>query len=577
VQLDGSRPKRDTLSRAEWAVAGLATAAALGLSLWSARHAGAFFRDEVNSLEVAAAPSLEELWRLLEFESSPALWLLLLRAWVAAFGAASDVGLRVFALLGGLALPAALWFAALRLGRAAPLVGLALVAVNPELVRWSTSLRAWGLGAALAVVAWVALREATREPSRRNVFLAALAALLSVHCVYQNAVLLAAAGAGAVAEAWLERRWRRAAVPLGVGALAALSLLVYAPTFERIDAWRMLNQVPYGPAELLVRVATRAGEVFAASGRLVAACWVLAALAALAAGVWSLRRRGGVALFASAAALAALAGFALFLLRVRYLTQPWYYVGLAAFLAACIDAALAAALPSRAGRAARLALAALVLVAGLPAAVSGLRERQTNVDAIARHLERNAARGDLIVVNPWYVAISLSRYYRGGADLMTLPPIDDVRVHRFDLIKAAMESGEKLDAIRVRAREVLRRGGRVWVVGSIAVPHEGQPIATPPPPPLPLSGWGMGPYDRAWTLQLGAILAEHARDARPRPLDVRGGRYEDVGLSVIRGWRGGSRAPRGGRGQRPGRGRRRAARRSAQPPLRSARSFISSR
>jgi hypothetical protein len=543
MQLGMSRPDRDALSRAEWAVAGLATAAALGLSLWFARHAGAFFRDEVNSLNVAGAPSLEELWQLLEFESSPALWLLLLRGWLVAFGAASDVGLRVFALLGALALPGALWLAALRLGRTVPLVGLALVAVNPEVVRWSASLRAWGLGAALAVVALVALREATREPTRRNLLLAALAAVLSVQCVYQNAVLLAAAGAGAAAAAWAEGRWRRAAVPLGVGGVAALSLLVYAPTLERIGAWRMLNQASYGPGELLAQLAGRAGDVFAASGTVVAAGWAVAALAALAASARSVgsadEERRGVALFASAAALAALGGFALFLLRLRYLTQPWYYVGLLALLAACIDAVLAASPRSRGGRAFRLALALVVLVAGLPAAVSALRERQTNVDAIARHLEQNASHGDLVVVNPWYVAISLGRYYRGDAELMTLPPLEDLRVHRFDLVKRAMESGEKLDAIRARAHQVLRSGGRVWVVGRIAVP-QGEPYATPPPPPLPLTGWGMGPYDRAWTLQLGALLAEHATDARPHPLAARGGPFEDLGLSVIRGWRGDS-------------------------------------
>jgi hypothetical protein len=539
-----SRPDRDALSRAEWAAAGLATAVAIGLSLWFARHAGGFFRDEVNGLNVAAASSLGELWQLLEFESTPALWLLLLRAWLAGFGAASDLALRVFALLGAFALPAALWFAALRLGRTAPLVGLSLVAVNPDVVRWSASLRAWGIGAALAVVSAVALREASREPSRRNVLLATLAAVLSVHCVYQNAVLLAAAGAGAVAAAGLGRRWRSAAVPLGVGAVAAASLLVYAPTLARIGAWRLLNQAPYAPPELAVHIAGVAADVFAASGPVVAVCWGLAALATLAAGARSARAaaaggaRAEVALFAGVAGAAALVGFPVFLLGLHYLTQPWYYVGLLALLAACIDAALAASLRSRRARAARVGLALVVLVAGLPAALDALRERQTNVDLLARHLERNAARGDLIVVNPWYAAISFGRYYRGGAEVMALPPLSDLRVHRFDLLKRAMESGEKLDAIRARARRTLRGGGRVWVIGPVALPREGEPLATPPPPPLPGSGWGLGPYTRAWTIQLGALLAEHATDASAPPVEAKGGRFEDLGLSVIRGWRG---------------------------------------
>jgi len=530
---------KDALSRAEWVVSLLATAAAIALSIWFARHAGALFRDEVNSLNVAGAPSLAELWRLLEFESSPALWLLLLRAWLAGFGAASDVGLRVFGLLGALALPAALWFAAVRLGRTVPLVGLALVAVNPEVLRWTASLRAWGLGTALAVVALVLVREAAREPSRRRVLLAALSAVLSVHCAYQNSVLLAASAAGAVAVACSERRWRRAAVPLGVGAIAALSLLIYVPTLRRVSAWSMLNQGNFR----LGHYVGRAVDAFAASGEFVLACWLVVALAALAASAWAWssaegrRNHGDVPLFASATGVAAVVGFALFLLRVRYLTNPWYYIGLMALVAVCADAALAASLRSRGWRAARVALASLVLLVGIPGAARDLRLPQTNADVVASHLRRHAASSDLVVVNPWFLAISLGRYYLGDAEVTTIPPLEDLRVHRFDLLKRQMESGgAQMEALRERAGRVLQAGGRVWVVGLIKVPTGTEAPATPPPPPLPETGWNPGPYTSAWTQQLGAFLAAHATEAKPL-LGAEGDAREVASLSVIRGWR----------------------------------------
>jgi hypothetical protein len=524
----------DALARVEWLVAGLVTAAALALSLWSAVRADAFFRDEVNSLNVASSASLAKLWRGLEFESAPALWLLLLRGWLFAFGGESDASLRVFALLGGLTLPAALWFAARRLGGTVPLAGLALVAVNPVVIRWATSLRAWGLGAALAVVALVWLHEATRAPSFRRIAAACGFALLSVHCVYQNAVLLAAAIAGAGVVAAAERRWRRAAVPFAVGALAALSLFVYLPTLRRIASWNMLNQRPIDLGVL----AGRAAASLAASGDLVLACWLVVSLAALAASAWAWwRRRSELALFASVSAVAAVVGLALFLLRLGYLTQPWYYVGLGALVAVCADTALAASLSPRAGGRVRVAVALLVLGAGLPAAWRALGERQTNVDAVARHLAKEAQPADLIVVNPWLLAISLGRYYHGAAELTTIPPLEDLSVHRFDLVKREMERGAYMGPLIARAGRALRAGGRIWVVGGLRAPQSHRMPPTPGRPPLPDTGWSMDPYQAAWTLQFSGFLSRHATEVQPVPVEVAAGPYESLVLYVASGWR----------------------------------------
>jgi hypothetical protein len=527
---------RDALARVaalgEWGVAGLATSAALALSLWCARNAGAFFRDEVNSLNVAASPSLAELWRMLEFESSPALWLLLLRGWLSAFGAEGDAVPRVFALLCGFTLPAALWFAARRLGGTVPLVGLALLAVNPVVIRWASSLRAWGVGAALAVVALVCVWEATREPTRRRVAAAALFAVLSVHCVYQNAVLLAAAIAGAMAVAVAEGRWRRAAVPFGIGVLAALSLFVYLPTLERISAWNMLNRSSVSLGQL----ARRAVSCLESSGVPVLACWAAVALVALAASAWAWRReRSGVALFASVTGVAAVAGFALFLLQLRYPTQPWYYLGLIALLAAAADAALVTSLPSRVARPLRIAITLLVLAAGLPNAWSALRVRQTNVDVVASQLRQETQPGDLILVNPWMLGISLGRYYDGPAEVATVPPMEDLRVHRFDLVKRHMETGAQMGPVISRLRRVLQSGGRVWVVGWLRTPEGPGPLRMPSVPPLPDTGWSMDPYQSAWTLQLGAFMRDHATDAALVPI-VAGGPYESLPLVVMAGW-----------------------------------------
>src|SRR5580765_75186 len=146
---------RDPLVLAERVVSLSAAAAAIFFYGVALAHGGALWRDEINSLGSAGAPTLSEMWRLQEFESFPIGWLLVLRAWIAVGLGATDFSLRLFGALGGLALPAAIWFALRRLTRSAPLASLALVAVNPEIVRWTSSVRAWGVGAALAIVAMV--------------------------------------------------------------------------------------------------------------------------------------------------------------------------------------------------------------------------------------------------------------------------------------------------------------------------------------------------------------------------------------------------------------------------------------
>src|SRR5437870_5335996 len=66
----------------ECSVAVFATAIAVLLHFHFLCHAGALWRDEVNSVNLASMPSVFEVWRLTEFDSFPVLWTLLLRGWM---------------------------------------------------------------------------------------------------------------------------------------------------------------------------------------------------------------------------------------------------------------------------------------------------------------------------------------------------------------------------------------------------------------------------------------------------------------------------------------------------------------
>jgi hypothetical protein len=228
------------------------------------------------------------------------------------------------------------------------------------------------------------------------------------------------------------------------------------------------------------------------------------------------------------------AGLAFFLLRVGHPTESWYYLGWIALLAACAEVAIASAVTSRPFRLALVGLTLLVLSAGIPGTLSSLGERQTNVDVIAVHIEERAESGDLVVVNPWVFAISFGRYYHGSAPLTTLPPLEDHRIHRYDLVKQAMQAADPIAPLRAQVQEVLEGGGRVWVVGGLQAPAPGQAPPRLPPPPLPGTGWSSEPYEAAWSMEISALLRRHAT----RITDVDTPRAREYAyLRVFEGWR----------------------------------------
>jgi len=536
------RPRRvDRLVQAERVVAIAAVAAVIFFHWVYLDSAGGLWRDEVNGVNTAAAASIGELWRLAEFESMPVPMLLALRAWIGVGLGASDFTLRLFGLVSGLALPAAAWFALRRLTRSAPLVCLAILAVNPDVVRWSSTVRGWGVGAALAVVSMVLVREASVALTRRRITFAVIAAILAVQTQYQNVALLVGIVAAAAAVATTRRRWAEAGVPIGIGAMAVLTLLPYGGIFERRAAWNALGEMPVTIGDLL----GHAWELGSTSGTLVLTCSLaLLAMGLIAAVQWIVspdvesvnRSRRGVATYAAAAAILSAGALAVFYRLLAHPTQPWYYVGIASFVVVCAEVAVASAAAARMARTALVVLATVVLVAGAPFAWTALREPHTNVDHLAARLNAEAAPGDVVVISPWFLATTVSRYYKGSASLVTIPPIDDVRVHRYDLVKAAMLETDPMARALPKLQHALESGHQVWVVGSLGA-APGASGARLPPPPLPHTGWNAAPYLAAWAREVNAFLSAHALEAREVPVGLKGGRFEDVGLAALKGWK----------------------------------------
>jgi len=214
-------------------------------------------------------------------------------------------------------------------------------------------------------------------------------------------------------------------------------------------------------------------------------------------------------------------------------------VPLLAIVAPALDAGAWAAATGKGWRIARLVLVVAIAAAMALPGWRQVTERRTNADIVAALLEKQAAPGDLILVSPWYYGVTFHRYYKGPAAWTTLPPLEDLRIHRYDLLKAAMTRPNSIDPVLEKAAEALKSGHRLWLVGSFPDPREVEETAALPPPPLPSSGWYCAPYMITWGRQVSYLLKTHALQADVRPSGA--GRpvnpYENMPVVVVSGWR----------------------------------------
>lgn len=525
------------------AVAGiLLTVLALVLQARCLLQAGPLWRDEVNSVEFARMASLSEIARNLRYDGFPLLSTLVLRGWMALGLGAGDFGLRVYGFLIAAAFLAALWWTCRRLGCRAPLLSLALVGMSPWAIFTISSVRPYGLGLVFLVLTIGAIWAAMERSSPKRWLAAGALAVLSVQCMYQNAILLFGIGLAAIVTALAAgRRWAALTI-VGIGLAASLSVLPYASAILAARDWNVVIQTPVSWAQILgtFRLALGAGASLAEWP------WIAAALAVLF--LWY-RSLGGkprgvstqaptVTVFATALLVLGSAVFLLALKSTHLPTEPWYYVPLLVAVVPALDAAIAASLPSGTPRLAWPALAIVLALSGSASAWPRLAERRTNLDRVAAHLASHAVEGDVVIVSPSYYGVSFRRYYKGAARWMVLPPAAETRIHRYDLIKDAMTRPDAVEPALHAMSDALASGHRVWLVGGLPDPGSSGGVAPPVAPTGPM-GWYCGPYLVAWGRQASYMLSQHAIKGEPVsvPLSAHVNPYENVPMVVVSGWK----------------------------------------
>jgi hypothetical protein len=249
------RLAKTILRQPEWILALAASVAIVWLHFYFLWHAGGFWRDEVNLINLSGRHSLTEMSR----DSFPVLMPLLVSGWTALGLGQTDLSLRLLGTLIGLALPAALWLMVLKIRRAPPLIGLVLLTLNSTVIMFGDSLRAFGLGSVLILLTTAAAGWFLNNPTWRRAGVLAALAVLSVQALYQNAIFIAAICFGA----WTvcaRRRNRGMAVKIFiVSVVAAASLLPYWTHIVSLPDSAAALRTGFDPAYVFINFDNAAG------------------------------------------------------------------------------------------------------------------------------------------------------------------------------------------------------------------------------------------------------------------------------------------------------------------------------
>jgi hypothetical protein len=364
---------------------------------------------------------------------------------------------------------------------------------------------------------------------------------LSAQAIFTNAPLLFACGLSAAIVAARRRWWRRALIPLGVGAFAALSLLPYAGVLRATADWAEIRKFALPLAAHLGVLR----ESFGNAGT--AGVWLAAAALAVALAVISQFRSIPLAaprdlrdrrLYALSAGILGWAGSLFLFLRLQWPTNVWYFLPMLALAAMAIDLTLDFDGTSRIGIILRLTLAVAGVLTCVTTVIARIEVRASNLDVIAAVLEKHAGKDDLIVIYPFVDGITFTRYFHGVTPWVTIPKIEDLSLHRWDQLMQQARQENAIEPVLTQVNETLRSGHQVWVATTYSL---AAPVGTPPPV-LPLRDSQprrIGYFLSGWRDLFVADLRLHAERGAPVdvPIDQPVSSYEHSRLFVFSGWK----------------------------------------
>ncbi|HRI87885.1 MAG TPA: hypothetical protein PK869_06465 [Candidatus Hydrogenedentes bacterium] len=496
---------RDQL-RLERAVAVLLTLFLVLLHIQFARFAGGLWRDEANTVAIAGMPNWAEMRQAIVAEAKPLLSFLLVRAWQALFGDV-DFAYRCLGFVIGILGTFSVWFSARSFRLSSPVISLSLIGFAPLAVSTMNSIRPYGISMLLAPLLFAFMWRFVETLRYRCLAAASVIAVLCVQTFFNNAFFVLAVCLSA-SSLLVRTRWREAGMCLLPGVLAALSILPYAYILQDANRWADESKVDV----TLGKVVSSLVNAIGGSSIVVSVLWLLVLMFAIIRPLVNWYReksddnaRTRAQTYALLVMLISIVSYVLFLHQMQIFLFNRYFLPLIALIGVCLDVLNTSI--SRDGRL-RIALAFTVALLAGNTAWEQAHTRQTNMDLAIAGLNGKIGRDDLVVVAPWYLCSSFSRYYDGPAQVVTLPPMKEMRVQRDDLFKQVQASEDPLEPLLAKVTEVLDSGNRVWIIGNLS-PR--RPDRKPPPiPPAPKTkfGWNSGPYMANWASRLRHLQSQ---------------------------------------------------------------------
>ena len=340
-----------------------------------------------------------------------------------------------------------------------------------------------------------------------------------------------------------------------IGLISAASMTIYLPVIHRADSFPprcwCIRRVRAGCWSKFSEAvgydgANQETGFYTGNDRM----WEIAVSSAIAIGLIALiaRRRSTdddftrqVLAYHLTALIIGLLAYFWFLTKLSYVMQPWYYLALLALVAVCVDGLLAAI--KTPGVRIIICLAALRFcwVTAIPVWYdTGLRK--TTVDRLANSVERDTQTGDLIVVSPWYCGITFQRYYDGSAQILTVPPVDFLAYHKYDLLLKTISWEIRTPCLLLSPAPSIPLSPAIRCISSATFLTK---ASTPRPrhrPNIrsPRKGWSdIQSYD-IWNRQLLFALLPHARSCAKKSQNIPtndASAYECLGgILVLHGW-----------------------------------------
>jgi len=332
---------------------------------------------------------------------------------------------------------------------------------------------------------------------------------------------------------------------LAIGSVAMISLLIYSRAIAEYRDACAIVRFDVGPAD----IGARLGDAVAGGNTPLLLLWAsLLSCAVVGLIARAVReRRTGLAtpsldlyLF-TVVAVASPAGVVLFMTHGLF-PQPWHYIPFLAVAALAIEVSLR---PRRDGdRAARLRVivSALIVAVSITPLWRMAHLRRTNLDRLSSLLESRAAPGDLILVNPFWLAPGFKYHYHGRTEWNTLPLTSsdlETSIFPFASIKQVMATPGAIQPTLQKIEATLSRGNRLWIIGLPEFPNPDPELLDLAPAPKSRYGWNSVVYGMAWERQVGAFLAGRVSSTRLVPIELRQPVHplENPPLLVVEGWR----------------------------------------